>query len=229
MTKLKLFTKNYATVMDWQRTLLYRDGTLERVLEPGRHRYDAERCSLVSVDMRPRLLQVGGQELLTRDGLSVRVSYAADWVVTDPVAFTTGAQYAEPVLYGAIQEAVRDLIAAHTLDELVADRALLNGDVQRVAAAVEHLGIKVSGLRAKDLMLPGELRKAALETVLARERGRAELERARAEAAALRSLANTAKLLDEHPALLRLRTLQVATAPGAKIVLDAGIGSRLPE
>ncbi len=89
-----------------------------------------------------------------------------------------------------------------------------------MAAAVADLGIRVSSVRARDLMLPGELRKAALETVLAKERGRADLERARAEAAALRSLANTARLLEENPSLLRLRTLQVAATPGTQVVLD---------
>ncbi|WP_330178682.1 slipin family protein [Nocardia sp. NBC_01503] len=225
MTKKKLFTNAYATVMDWQRTLLFRDGTLERVLEPGRHKYDADRCTLVSVEMRPRMLQLPGQELLTRDGLSVRVSLVADWVVTDPVAFTTGAQSAESVLYAAMQEVARDLLAAHTLDELIADRALLTIGTEQIAGKVERLGIRVNSVRAKDLMLPGELRKAALETILARERGRAELERARAEAAALRSLANTAKLLEDNPVLLRLRTLQVAAAPGTKVVLDATPGA----
>ncbi|WP_024799599.1 slipin family protein [Nocardia sp. BMG51109] len=209
----------YTTVMEWQRTLLYRDGRLDKVLEPGRHRYDQRRCTLVPVDMRPRQLQVTGQELLTRDGLSLRVSLTVNWVVTDPVAFTTGAQYSETVLYAAVQEAARDKVAAHTLDELIADRALLAG-ADEAAAAVADLGIRVSSVRARDLMLPGELRKAALETVLAKERGRADLERARAEAAALRSLANTARLLEENPALLRLRTLQVAAVPGTQVVLD---------
>ncbi|MFJ1457453.1 slipin family protein [Nocardia wallacei] len=209
----------FTTVMEWQRTLLYRDGKLEKVLEPGRHRYDQRRCTLVAVDMRPRQLQVSGQELLTRDGLSLRVSFAVNWVVTDPLAFTTGAQYSESVLYAAVQEAARDKVAAHTLDELIADRGLLAG-ADEVAAAVADLGIRVSSVRARDLMLPGELRKAALETVLAKERGRADLERARAEAAALRSLANTARLLEENPSLLRLRTLQVASTPGTQVVLD---------
>ncbi|MTE12619.1 slipin family protein [Nocardia aurantiaca] len=218
-----MFTKTYVTVMDWQRTLLYRDGVLAEVLEPGRHRYDDKRCTLVTVDMRPRMLHVGGQELLTADGLTLRVSFAADWVVTDPVAFTTGAQNAEVVLYGAVQEVARDLVAARTLDELIADRAVLGSGKEAVAAAVDPLGIRVEAVRAKDLMLPGELRKAALETVLARERGRAELERARAEAAALRSLANTAKLLTDNPVLLRLRALQVAATPGAKVVLDSRV------
>ncbi|WP_280237032.1 slipin family protein [Nocardia cyriacigeorgica] len=206
--------------MAWQRTLLYRDGTLERVLEPGRHRYDGKRCTLVEVDMRPRLMHVTGQELLTSDGLSLRASFAVNWQVVDPVAFTTGAQNSETVLYAAVQDAVRDVVAAHPLDALIADRGLLTTELAPITAATAGLGIEVAGLRARDLMLPGELRKAALETVLAKERGRADLERARAEAAALRSLANTARLLEEHPALLRLRTLQVAAAPGTQVVLD---------
>ncbi len=209
----------HVTVMDWQRTLRYRDGKLDTVLEPGRHRYDQRRDTLVTVDMRPRQTQVTGQELLTRDGLSLRVSFIASWAVTDPVAFTVGAQYPETVLYAAVQEAARDKVAAHTLDELVADRSLLSG-ADEVAIAVGDLGIRVSSVRARDLMLPGELRRAALETVLAKERGRADLERARAEAAALRSLANTARLLEENPTLLHLRTLQVAAMPGTQVVLD---------
>lgn len=210
----------YTTVMQWQRTLLLRDGTVQRVLEPGRHRYNRKRCTLLPVDMRPRLLVVAGQELLTSDGLSLRASFAVTWQVTDPLAYTTGAQNADSVLYAAVQNAARDAVTGHTLDELLADRSLLVPDAEILADAVRQVGMTVTEAHTRDLMLPGELRKAALETVLARERGRAELERARAEAAALRSLANTARLLEEHPALLRLRTLQVAGEPGTQIVLD---------
>ena len=71
----------------------------------------------------------------------------------------------------------------------------------------------------RDVILPGELRRAYADTALARQRGLAELERARAEAATLRSLANTAKLLEERPGLLKLRTLQVAARDGTKLRL----------
>lgn len=52
----------------------------------------------------------------------------------------------------------------------------------------------------------------------ARSQGQAKLEAARAETAALRSLANAAKLLDDHPALARLRLVQAAPY-GTKIVI----------
>ena len=90
-----------------------------------------------------------------------------------------------------------------------------------LAPTARDVGVDVLELAVRDVMLPGDLRRAYADTVLAKERGRAELERARAEAAALRSLANTAKLLEDHPALLRLRALQAAEQTGTTLVLHA--------
>ncbi|MCD0450567.1 slipin family protein [Actinocorallia sp. API 0066] len=210
------------TVMDWERTLLYRDGRFQRLLAPGRHRIGrARRTTTIAVDIRPRMLHVSGQELLTSDGLALRLSAVAGWTVTDPVAFTTGAQDASHVLYHRVQDAVRDVVSAASLAELTAERARLSeGLAALVVGDLPELGVVVSEVAIRDVMLPGELRRAALETVLAREQGRADLERARAEAAALRSLANTARLLEDHPSLLHLRTLQAATTPGTKLVLE---------
>jgi regulator of protease activity HflC (stomatin/prohibitin superfamily) len=73
----------------------------------------------------------------------------------------------------------------------------------------------------KDIVLPAELRAAYADVLTARQRGQVQLETARAESAALRSMANAAKLLDEHPALARLRLVQAATY-GSKLVLDVG-------
>ena len=70
----------------------------------------------------------------------------------------------------------------------------------------------------KDVILPHELRSAYAELVTAKARGAAQLEAARAETAALRSMANGAKLLDEHPALARLRLVQ-ALPPGSTLEL----------
>ena len=58
------------------------------------------------------------------------------------------------------------------------------------------------------MILPPERRSAYADLVTARTRGQAQLEAARAETAALRSLANGAKLLDDHPALAQLRIIQ---------------------
>jgi regulator of protease activity HflC (stomatin/prohibitin superfamily) len=210
------------TVMDWQRTVLFTDGRFTRVLPPGRHRYRRARTTMHTVDVRPRSMLVPGQELLTADGLTLKVSALATWHVGDPLAFLTASTSTEAMLYTAVQIAVRDAVAAIPYDQVIADRARLSiGLLEAVTAQTGGLGVEVISVVVKDVMLPGELRRAATETVLARENGRAELERARAEAAALRTLANAARLLEAHPALLQLRTIQAATAPGTTVVLGA--------
>ena len=80
------------------------------------------------------------------------------------------------------------------------------------------MGVEVWQVVVKDVILPPDLRSAYAELVTARARGQAQLEAARAETAALRSLANGAKLLDDHPALARLRLVQ-ALPPGSTVEL----------
>jgi regulator of protease activity HflC (stomatin/prohibitin superfamily) len=207
------------TVLEWQRTVRYDRGRFAQVLGPGRHRYRRRRTVLVPVDLRPRLLTVPGQDVLTQDTITVRISVQLGWQVVDPQRWVESADEPVDLLYAAAHNALRDGVAAVGFDELLAARQALAEQMrQPVTTTAEDLGAAALTLVVKDIMLPAELRQATTQTLLARERGRAELERARAEAAALRSLANTARLLEEHPALLHLRTLQ-AVGPGATVVL----------
>lgn len=207
-------------VMEWERRVQFTDGRFAKVLEPGRHRYNPRRSRLFTVDMRQRSTVVQGQELLTADGVTVKVSVLLAWRVTDPRAYLTASTSAEAELYAATQLAIRDAVGAASFDDVMTDRGRLSTSlVEATSARLDGLGIELLSATVKDLMLPGELRRAATETLLARERGKAELERARAEAASLRTLANAARLLQDHPALLQLRTIQAAAAPGATVVL----------
>jgi regulator of protease activity HflC (stomatin/prohibitin superfamily) len=74
----------------------------------------------------------------------------------------------------------------------------------------------------RDIMLPGALKSAFQAEITARQEARAELERARGEAAVLRSMANTAQLLEKSPQLIQLKLLQtLAATSGNTIVVDA--------
>ena len=71
-------------VQEWERVLVYRDGRFERALEAGRHRLARRRRRQVRVVVRPRLLVVPTQEVLTSDGLSVKASLTVACRVLDP-------------------------------------------------------------------------------------------------------------------------------------------------
>jgi len=75
------------------------------------------------------------------------------------------------------------------------------------------------------VMVGGELKRAFGEVARARAEGLAKLERARAEAASLRKLANAAPLFREHEGLAQLKTLEIAqrAAEGANSTLVLGL------
>ena len=75
-------------------------------------------------------------------------------------------------------------------------------------------------------MFATDLERAFNEVLKARKEAEASLERARGESAALRNLANAAKMLDDNPNLYALRLLQaVETSKGNAFNLE----TRLPK
>jgi len=89
-----------------------------------------------------------------------------------------------------------------------------------VRGAASRLGLELVQADVKDLTLPGDLKKLFTQVTKARQEGLAALERARGETAALRSLANAARLVQDNPALMQLRLLQVlGEQPGNTVVL----------
>ena len=147
----------------------------------------------------------------------------ATFRVTDPVAFLDLAVNPVGQVYLAVQVALRDAFAGLDVETAAAqgrrDPQLVAGVQQAAAAAGAEAGIEVLRVQFKDVIAPAALQHAALDLITARQRGLAKLEEARAETAALRSLANAAKLLDAHPALARIRMIEAAP-PGSVIRLD---------
>jgi regulator of protease activity HflC (stomatin/prohibitin superfamily) len=217
-------TARWITVRPWERAVVLRSGALDRTMDAGRHRRRRHEVWHI-VDLRPRWLTLAAQEVLTADGLQVRVTPVALFRVVDPVAWLTEADEPTPALYTLAQLALRDALTGTALDEVLAARdGLLDEARTRLAAAAARLGAELLEFRVRDVTLPAELRSAYSETARAREEGRAKLERARADAAALRSMANAAQVLEAHPALLELRAIDAAGARGQFIfrIGDAG-------
>ena len=92
---------------------------------------------------------------------------------------------------------------------------LTDEDLAHMPPQAESVGVQVHAVQVRDVMLPGELRKAFSEVLKAKQEGQAALERARGESAALRNLANAARLIEGQPALATLRFLQTLEASNA--------------
>ena len=86
---------------------------------------------------------------------------------------------------------VRTAVAGVTMEALLTQRIAIGAQLRElIAPMAEAVGVQVHAVEVRDVMLPGELRKAFSEVLKAKQEGQAALERARGESAALRNLAN---------------------------------------
>ena len=189
--------------------LLYRRGRYERLLEPGGHRLLGPGLRVERVDSRRRLLVVGSQEVLTSDSVQLRLSAIVAFRVADPARALHEVESYEQELHVAVQLALRTVVADATAEALLEER-LDRGErlKELVTERAAALGLELFEIDLRDIMLPGDVKSAFTEVLRARAEGRAALERARGESAALRNLANAARLLDDNPGLMNLRLLQ---------------------
>jgi regulator of protease activity HflC (stomatin/prohibitin superfamily) len=190
-------------------TLLYRQGRFVRVLKPGAHRVPRSGHGTQQVDVRQRSLTVPGQDVLSQEQVGLKVSVAVRFAVADPEQALHRVQNFTEALYLAVQLALREEVARHPLEEVVSGRLDLGQRMrERVAGEARAFGLSVEAVEVKDVMLPADLRRAFAEALKAKKEAQARLEKARGESAALRNLANAARMVEQNPSLLELRVLQ---------------------
>jgi regulator of protease activity HflC (stomatin/prohibitin superfamily) len=218
--------------------LLYRDGRFERELEPGRYSYIdfGRRRRIVQVSRAPMPMQLGEFTVVSKDQFSFKLGTAPIMEVTDARAFAESQPAiqpnpyahlmpqlsAHPALHSLAASAALEVVASHGLRDLFADPRLLATEIQvRLADAIA--GAKVNSVLVTSITLPPETRRMFTEVERSKIEAEAALERARGEQAALRALANAARLVKDNPALANLRFLQtLEQAPGPKTIVLGG-------
>ena len=191
--------------------LLYVDGRLIERLEPGRHAFWTvdRKVEVKRLDLRPQAVEITAQEMLTRDRIALRVTLTALRRIADPQRAVAAVTDIDAWLYRLVQFAIREAVAARTLDEVLSAKAVLDAELRTyVRERVAETGIDVMELGVKDVILPGEIRELVNKVVEAERTAKANLIRRQEETAATRSLLNTAKLMEENPLLLRLKELE---------------------
>lgn len=214
------------TIHDYERGLRYSRGRFAGLLDAGTHVVFRPIGEIRLLDGRPVVSTIEGQEVLTADGVNVKVSLATRHVIDDPVTAVTSDQDYRRAFYVTLQLGLREVVAGRTADELLAARTEIGRAVfELTASRIASLGLELLSVEVRDLMLPADLKRAFAGVVAARKSGEAALERARGETAALRNLANAAGVLEQHPGLLQIRALQeVGGSSGNTIMLGLADG-----
>ena len=198
----------------WRKGALYVDGTCRRVLEPGRHRL-ARRAQVRRVLVLDRVETTAPQDVLTADGVTVRVTVAIRWAVADAQRYVESA--AEPLtfVYLAVQVALRDAPrpdrrgggppTRRTLGATITDAARRPASCSVSPCAARWSGRRPAPRAARGVRRAGhrEGKRGQAQLEVAGRDGRAALARERRQP------------LDDHPGLARLRLVQ-ALPPGSR-------------
>jgi regulator of protease activity HflC (stomatin/prohibitin superfamily) len=178
--------------------------------------------SILKLDVRPRFVSITGQEVLSSDGVTLKVSLAANFEIVDPEVAVNKVKNFQEALYLELQLALREIIGTADIDTVLSGRNEISKKLMDMTKSrVADLGLRLISINLKDIMFPGKLKEMFAQVVNAKQEGLAALEKARGETAALRNLANAAKIIEDNPNLMQLRLIQALGEPsGNTLILE---------
>ncbi len=220
---------NAFTVEEGHLGVYFRDGKYVKTLAPGQYASwkRVGKVKLYHVDMREKVLDVSGQEIMTADKVSLRLNAVVTYRVTDARKSVEAVADVDQALYREAQLALRGIIGTRELDLLLADKSAVTdelGSAMRKRAAA--FGVNVVALGVKDIILPGDMKALLNKVIEARKASEANVIARREETAAMRSQVNTAKLMDGNPALMRLKELEVLEKVAENSKLNVVLGEK---
>ena len=218
------------TVLPYERVLVYEDGRLAAELSEGRvllSSLDRE-VGLVRVNLREEERAIVGQEVMTADKVSLRMNVVFKYRIVDAVRSVQQVTDLGDALYSEAQMAVRRAVGGLKLDQLLENRQEVGtGMTAEVAARAAGWGVELLAVDVKDVVLPGEMKVLMNRVIEAEKQAAAQVILRREETAATRSQANTAKMLEANPVLLRMKELEAFKDIAAsldQVTLVAGAG-----
>jgi hypothetical protein len=212
---------NTVKIKSYEKGLLFADNEFKSILDSGRHWFTGmitkNRVDVVSM----------------RDPWLLRLNGLCTFRVKDPILAVSSVDDYRQALYRETQLALRAIVGTTELDRLLGDKNVLASQIhQAVALRVADFGLEMIGFGIRDIILPGEMKNLLNKVVESKKAAEANLITRREETAAMRSQANTAKMLEGNKTLMRLKELEVlekiATNSSLSVICgDTGISDKV--
>jgi len=171
---------------------------------------------MVRISLRIDTLEVPGQDVVTRDNVTVKVNAVIYFRVIDPrlaVLEVSNFLYATSQL---AQTTLRSVLGEAELDELLSQREKINVRLQSILDQhTSPWGVKVTMVEVKQVDLAEQMIRAIARQAEAERERRAKIIHAEGEYSAAEKLAMAAEVIQKQPAALQLRYLQT--------LLDIGV------
>ena len=209
--------------------VLFIDGRYVETLQPGEYAFwkGPAEAKVVEVDLRETMVDVGGQEIMTADKVTLRLNAVVTYKIIDARRAISQTEDVRQALYRDTQLVLRAVVGARELDLFLTDKDAVAKEIEdNVRRRATDLGLEIASVGIRDVILPGDMKDLMNKVTEARKAAEAYLIARREETAAIRSQANTAKLLAESPTLMRLRELEVLEKIASNGKLNIVLGEK---
>ena len=195
---------------EYERGVIFRLGrVLSHPKGPGIILVFAPIDRMVRVSLRIDTLEVPGQDVITRDNVTVKVNAVIYFRVIDPrlaVVEVSNFLYATSQL---AQTTLRSVLGEVELDELLSQREKLNLRLQSILDQhTSPWGVKVTMVEVKQVDLAEQMIRAIARQAEAERERRAKIISAEGEYSAAEKLSMAAEIIQKQPAAIQLRYLQ---------------------
>src|SRR6516162_4546360 len=203
---------------EYERGVIFRLGrVLSQPKGPGIILVFAPIDRMVRVSLRIDTLEVPGQDVITRDNVTVKVNAVIYFRVIDPrlaVVEVSNFLYATSQL---AQTTLRSVLGEVELDELLSQREKLNLRLQSILDQhTSPWGVKVTMVEVKQVDLAEQMIRAIARQAEAERERRAKIISAEGEYTASEKLSMAAAVIQKEPMALQLRYLQTLVEIGTE-------------
>src|SRR3954463_3480742 len=203
---------------EYERGVIFRLGrVLPQPKGPGLILVFAPIDRIVRISLRIDTLEVPGQDVVTRDNVTVKVNAVIYFRVVDPrlaVIEVSNFLYATSQL---AQTTLRSVLGEVDLDTLLSQRESLNVRLQSILDQhTSPWGVKVSMVEVKQVDLAEQMIRVLARQAEAERERRAKIIHAEGEYTAAEKLSMAAEVIQRQPAAIQLRYLQTLVEIGSE-------------
>ncbi|WP_404366496.1 slipin family protein [Marinobacter sp.] len=194
---------------EYQRGVVFFLGRFQGVKGPGLIIIIPGIQQMTRVDLRVITLDVPGQDVISKDNVTVKVNAVIYFRVVDPERAIIRVEDFGSATSQLAQTTLRSVLGKHDLDEMLSERDKLNADIQEILdSQTEDWGIKVANVEIKHVDLNESMIRAIARQAEAERERRAKVIHAEGELQASKKLVEAAEVMAKESGSMQLRYLQ---------------------
>ncbi len=196
-------------VNEYERGVMFTMGRYTGLKSPGWRIVVPVFQRMKKVDLRVKTVDVPDQDAITKDNVSIRINAVLYYKVSHAEKAILEVEHFAYAVSQLAQTTMRNAAGEVTLDELLKSRDDVAVRIKEIVdKASDPWGIKVESVELKDIGLPENMKRTMAKEAEAEREKRAVIIKAEGEVAAAGNMSKAAKMLNEAPGALHLRTLQ---------------------